>query len=284
MSGITGRAICAGGGKSKPDFYFSGGYTEREDGVVELRSSGMLKFLKKATIDRFMVGGGGSGSIGYYSAGNEYPAGGSGGGGGYTRMDYSVEVTAGQEINIIIGSGGERQLSGVASGSANDGGQTKWGDVVVEGGKGALAKNFYMLGGNGGSGGGGGIKYNDGYASDGGSNGSNGGGSRGGTGQGTTTREFAEATGKLYAGGGGGGGGYGTSAFTGRPGGAGGAGGGGAGGTGGAPSISASTGGSDGEANTGGGGGGGAGLGGYGTETYGGAGGSGIICFRLAVL
>ena len=126
-------------------------------------------------------------------------------------------------------------------------------------------------GGNGGSGGGGSNNAN-GAAGSGGSNGSNGfasaGGSgtsptNGGIGQGSTTREFGEAGGTLYAGGGGGG--FGNS-DAGRAGGAGG------GGTGGGWSGPPAT---NGQPNTG----GGAGGNGHLTGVIA-AGGSGIVIIR----
>lgn len=242
---ITGAAVCAGG-KPQLKFTYSGDYVVRDDGVVELHSSGTLVFLSKAVIDLFLVGGGGAGG-GRTNAG--YAAGG-GGGGGYTKTVKNKSVAG--SFTVVIGQG--------ATGPGQ-GGSTSFGEEIVSGGFSGVYNALYSdqnNGGNGGSGGGGGIEGAAGGS--GGSDGSNGKSAyssknNGGTGQGTTTREFGEATGRLYSGGGGG-----------ARGGAGGAGGGG--------NASAA-----GETNTGGGGGG---VYVQNSTGYGGAGGSGIVCFRLA--
>lgn len=253
---ITGAAVCAGG-KPRLKFTYSGDYVVRDDGVVELRSTGTLVFLSKAVIDLFLVGGGGAAGTPprYYGTG----AMSSGAGGGYTATYKKITVQ--EEVAVTVGAGG---LHNTSVGEGNPGGVTSFGTYSVNGGSGSPSDG---VGGNGGSGGGGQGKSST-SAGAGGANGNDGikGTLAGGTGQGTTTREFGEAAGKLYAGGGGGGA-YNTS------GGAGGSGGGGAGGANNANGAS-------GEANTGGGG-GGAARGGS-TPYYGGDGGSGIVCFRLA--
>ena len=195
---------------------------------IEFLTSGKLAFNKlygaENGIDVFCVGGGGSGGYGESDGG---------GGGGYTTTKLGCSVEVDKEYKIVIGSGGQ---------SVNaSGGNTSAFGVTANGGKGP---SRIWCGANGGSGGG--SQFRNG-GSDGG-----GGGTYsdvidyrayGGTGQGTTTREFGESDGKLYAGGGGGAGG------------AGGAGGGGDSGK-------------NGETNTGGGGGRGA------------LGGSGIVVIR----
>ena len=60
MASICGSPVCAGG-KPKLKFTYTGDYVVREDGVVELLTSGTLVFLRKAVIDLFLVGGGGGG-------------------------------------------------------------------------------------------------------------------------------------------------------------------------------------------------------------------------------
>ena len=213
---------------------------------IKFLTSGDLSTTEDLNIDVFLVGGGGSG--GRY--------GGGGGGGGYTRTERNITAEKNTTYAIVVGDGGAASTGfGYTANPGSNGG-----------GSGGV-------GGNGGSGGGGGGNvYNYGTgAGAGGSNGGNGytGQFAGGTGQGTTTREFGEETGDLYAGGGGGGA-YNNSY------GAGGAGGGGAGGYG--PNSGGVTGGSSaGVANTGGGGGGGNNNSGTG---YGGAGGSGIVIIR----
>ena len=257
MSAITGRAVTAGGGgiANRLDFTYTGGtFNERTaDGVVEFLETGILTMKKDTYVDVFMVGGGAGGvSIGTSSNG------GAGGSGGCTRTIVNALLRKGVAYQVVIGAGG--------TGGGNSGGETSAFGYTVTGGTVA----------NGGSGGGkGGVGANgQTNAGDGGSNGSDGGNvgysttGTPGKGQGTTTREFGEETGKLYAGGGGGGqgiyGSYGTA---------------GAGGEGGGANGNSTT---DATANTGGGGGGGkAFAGGSGTGGQGTAGGSGIVCIRL---
>ena len=62
MASICGSPVCAGG-KPKLKFTYTGDYVVRDDGVVELHSSGTLVFLNPAVIDVFLVGGGGMGGI-----------------------------------------------------------------------------------------------------------------------------------------------------------------------------------------------------------------------------
>lgn len=277
MSIIIGKALIAGGGTvDRLDFTYTGQYNERlEDGVVEFLTSGILKFKKEAAIDAFLVGGGSSGSSGRTVQYNANTNGAGGGGGGYTKTLLNIIPRAGQEYPVIIGSGGAEQQTNLSVGNA--GGTTSAFGSSVGGGEVASAREH---GSNGGSGGGQGgtqtASTRDGKA--GGVAGGNGGyysnTSNGGIGQGTTTREFGEPTGKLYAGGGGGG----TSFYGSAPfyAGAGGDGGGGEG-AGYYDNATAGT------PNTGGGGGGGAGN----TATFGvergigAAGGSGIVCIRL---
>ena len=234
-----------------PTYTYTGNSQLIDDGNGNWR----IKFLTSGTltltslgigtskIDVFLVGGGAGG------AGS-----GAGGGGGYTKTVKKVSVILKSSNAIVIGAGGNADENGGSSSAFG---------YSVSGGK---TGNFD--GGDGGSGGGSGFRKQElASAGSGGSDGSNGGNGyyNGGTGQGTTTREFGEASGTLYAGGGGGGGNnYGPASVC-YPGGTGGAGGGGAGGR---------TEGSAGETNTGGGGGGTSGV------LY--AGGSGIVIIRNA--
>lgn len=204
----THYGFCGKGGAL--NFTYTGEYNVRDDGVVELKSSGTLVFLSKAVIDLFLVGGGGGGSKGNTSYSNGY--GGSGGGGGYTATYRGVSVSQNKQFEVTIGQGGAAGKK--YSENAGNGGNTSVGsDYTVSGGRGATwisnvtsySTYGYHKGGNGGSGGATGLDK----SANGGSDGSNGGGPSGnfqvGIGQGTTTREFGETTGKLYAGGGGGG-------------------------------------------------------------------------------
>lgn len=275
MASICGSPVCVGG-KPKMKFTYTGDYVVRKDGVVELLTSGTIVFLNPATIDLFLVGGGGAGG----SDARNTVVGMGGGGGGYTKTEKNFVVTVNKEYAVTIGAGAEasRTVDRPVSGS------TSFGEFSAAGGK-SVSLNYadteYTLGADGGSGGGGG-RYSK---STGGAGGSDGGDGEFGSGsaqipargQGTTTREFGEAGGKLYAGGGGGG----TYIQAQTPVYAlGGAGGGGAGAWGAGADRTQAAG--AGGANTGGGGGGGVGVGGV-ANLVGGSGGSGIVCFRESV-
>lgn len=217
---------------------------------IRFLTSGTLTFKElngaENGIDVFLVGGGGGGSR-------------AAGGGGYTTTLKAVKVSAGTAYPIEVGAGG---IAGVGNSKAGgSGGTSNAFGASANGGKANGTASSYV-GANGGSGGGAGS--GSGAGGKGGSDGSDGFHRDGthrdsGTGQGTTTREFGESGGKLYAGGGGG---VGTTTPA-----NGGAGGGGAGGN-------TSGGATSGETNTGGGGGGAA------NSKAGGAGGSGIAIIR----
>ena len=199
----THYGFCAKGG-ALPQFTYTGKYNMRDDGVVELLTSGTLVFLNPGVIDVFCVGGGGGG--GWNPQYPEYPSesiayGGGGGGKTITVLKKSVNGS----YQITIGDGGTK---------GTNGGATSFGNLITaEGGKGAPSTRLYETsggGGAGGSGGGGGASASN-QGGEGGADGENGMAGYpaqyrpGGNGQGTTTREFGEPTGKLYAGGGGGG-------------------------------------------------------------------------------
>lgn len=272
---MIGRTNVGGGGVGGgiPSFTYTGDYKLIDDGDknwrIKFLTSGTLMFQNignaKGGIDVFCVGGGGSGG---YSEKTSYGA--AGGGGGYTTTVKGISVDKDTPYKITIGAGG------AAATTAKDGNPTSAFNVIANGGKGVGTVSDKQKGGAGGSGGGSSARWGKGAA--GGSNGSNGGNQSssannwiayGGSGQGTTTREFGEATGDLYAGGGGGGGGGDDDGIAG---GAGGAGGGGKG------SAYAGGAGTSGSANTGGGGGGNGG--GWAGSSYGGSGGSGIVVIR----
>lgn len=273
MASICGSPVCAGG-KPKLKFTYTGDYVVRKDGVVELLTSGTIVFLEPKVIDVFMVGGGGCGGACEATSGSSYYSANGGGGGGYTRTVKRVACQGSYQITIGDGSTAPNV----------DGGSSGWGtDLTVPGGKSARKTNAAPTssassGWAGGSGGGGGVISNSDYGT-GGSDGSDGekgfyGTSVGsGAGQGFTTREFGEATGKLYSGGGGGG----RAMMSTTPiVSAGGSGGGGAGGFMWDTNVTQVAG--AGGANTGGGGGGA--VGSYWFGMQGGSGGSGIVCFR----
>ena len=147
---------------------------------IKFLSSGTFTPLRDMTIDVFLVGGGGGGANGGIANVT------GGGGGGYTKTVKSVQITANTEYNIVVGAGGT---------ATNDGGDSTAFEKTAKGGYAATGSANNAKGGNGGSGGGVGTY-------EGGIDGAN--AARGGTGQGTTTREFRESTGDLYATGGGG--------------------------------------------------------------------------------
>ena len=264
-------------GAAVPKFTYTGQYNVRKDGVVELLTSGTIVFLEPKVIDVFLVGGGGMGGFsGTTDSSITYAANG-GGGGGYTRTVRRVNAQGTYQITIGEGSRAPN----------TDGGSSAWGTVFTVPG-GASAGNLSTVptsstgqGHPGGSGGGGCVISNSDYGT-GGSDGSNGeqgfyrSAINGGKGQNFTTREFGEASGKLYAGGGGGGRAMqsNTPVIS-----AGGSGGGGAGGFQWLANKLYQAAGAGG-ANTGGGGGGS--VGSYNVGMTGGSGGSGIVCFREA--
>lgn len=152
---------------------------------IRFLTSGTLTFTAlngaESGIDVFLVGGGGGAGSGPYGY--------SGGGGGYTETNKDVQVNIGTQIDVIVGAGG---------GKDTNGGDSYFGSLKVSGGK--CGSN-----GNGGSGGSGGGCYYTKGASNGGTAANqthHTGTYYGGQGQGTTTREFGESNGIMYAGGG----------------------------------------------------------------------------------
>lgn len=206
---IQTEGIFSGGGIAVPvigeDFNWTGGDGTYQvvvdsdgDWKIRLLYSGTFTPLKNMTVDAFLVGaGGGKGSI--YTGG---------GGSGYTTTVKSVTLTANTAYQITVGAAGANS-DGMGS-TPTDGGTTSAFSKTAAGGKASAngSNSSRKPGGAGGSGGGG---YNASgsnstkSAAAGGTNGSSGTTSTtaGGTGQGTTTREFGETGGDLYASGGG---------------------------------------------------------------------------------
>jgi len=182
---IMRRGGAAGGGL--PEFTYTGTYSLLDDGDknwrIKFLTSGTFTPAKTISLDVFVVGGGGGRRS--WSHTSTYYAGGSGG--GYTGTWQGIVAQAGTPYPIVIGAGGTGAQGGTSS---------AFNQSVAGGYPGGNSTYTTCAGANGGSGG---AQYN--YT--GGSNGSDGGGANGGDGQGTTTREFGEATGTLYAGGGG---------------------------------------------------------------------------------
>ena len=166
---------------SIPKFNYTGTYVYIDDGDgnwrIKFLTSGVFTFTKDVIVDVFLVGAGGGGKSDSVSGG---------GGGGYTKTEKSVAITKNTQYTIEIG----------VSGESINGGNTSAFGVTAEGGK--KGGSSFGNGGNGGSGGGG-------FGATGGIDGADGSTNslyRGGKGQGTTTREFGESTGTLYASGG----------------------------------------------------------------------------------
>jgi hypothetical protein len=142
----------------------------------------------------FMVGGGGGGGAQNNTSG-DYPGGGAG---GYTTTTATIALYGNVTVNVGAGGAAGVYDSSPAGGTGGTTSIINSGTTYsIAGGTGGLQS---YDGGNGGSGGG---TATDGA---GGTDGGNGGASDGttkGVGQGTTTREFADAGRTLYAGGGG---------------------------------------------------------------------------------
>ena len=170
-----------------PEFTYTGDYeivNDSDEPITVSQDNWKIRFLTSGTltftnlngaengIDVFLVGGGGNG---------ETIRGARGGGGGYTKTVKGVSIAIATPYTVTIGaSSGTSSAFGASANGAS--------------------------GADGGSGGGGGGS-SSGTSGNGGSNGGNGTAgnvSQGGAGQGRTTREFGESTGKLYSGGGGG--------------------------------------------------------------------------------
>ena len=180
------------------DFNWSGGdgtYQVLDDGGgnwrIKFLSSGTFTPLKDMVIDAFFVGGGGA------SAGNYCGYGGA----GYTTTVRSVVLTANTAYSIVVGAAG---TNGHPT-SATTGGETTAFTASAAGGKNTSngTSSSKRPGGAGGSGGAGYVSPV--ATTTGGTDGGDGTSSAttGGKGQGTTTREFGEADGTLYASGGG---------------------------------------------------------------------------------
>lgn len=195
-----------------PEFTYTGDYeivNDSDEPITVSQGNWKIRFLTSGTltftnlngadggIDVFLVGGGGGTK---WSVGSKIHSGGAGG--GYTQTGKAITVTTNTPYTIDIGAGGI---------GAADGGTTSAFGLSASGG-GSPASSDSSAGAAGGSGGGGYVHASASGTSasgagNGGSDGSDGvtagsGGGDGGKGQGTTTREFGEENGKLYAGGG----------------------------------------------------------------------------------
>ena len=167
------------------------------DWKIYILGNGTLTFTDETPdIDVFLVGGGAAGNYAWEK--------GAGGGSGYTKTVSGLSIKVGTNYDIIVGAGGigSQKAGGMAGGATSAFGYT------ASGGSDLSSNGNY--GGNGGSGGGSGSHNGDRdniwiSSGVGGKDGANGAGGKPGTGQGTTTREFGESDGILYATGGDGG-------------------------------------------------------------------------------
>lgn len=191
-----GGGSAGAGGTGLPEFDYDGVYQLIDDGYGDWRikflTSGVIVFTKLGSgakgIDVFLVGGGGG--CGNANGVSDYLG---AGGGGYTKTTRQIIIQEGVKYRIEIGAGGTKPN---ASNTQTRGGTTSAFNTSVEGGYSGKS----ISGGNGGSGG---------ASTNGATGGTDGGdgsvgkmGGEAGKGQGTTTREFGEASGDLYASGG----------------------------------------------------------------------------------
>lgn len=211
---IISQFPSGGSGGALPQFTYDGGYSVILDSggwKVKFLTSGTLTMKDRANVDVFLVGGGGNGR-GYSrrqtsdQQGGQYyqTTYGGGGGGGYTFTQKEVMLVAGHEYVIIVGGSGsasafiaqdetEIETINYFANPGQNAGLTSGGD----GGSGGSGSGLYMTYLNG-------SYYAGQREVRGGTDGGNGQQFSGtpGTGQGTTTREFGEPSGELYASGG----------------------------------------------------------------------------------
>lgn len=174
---------------------------------IKFLTSGKLTPKEDIYVDVFLVGGGGAGGA------NSYDIGAIGGGGGYTTTEKNVILKSGETYNIVVGAGDSSKAFGTIPSNAHRGGTSSAFGFDAIGGKSGTAN------GSGGSGGGGRGIGENGWGGDGGSDGSDGTSGYNSdedritppqSGQGKTTRAFADKKGALFSGGGAGAGAVGT--------------------------------------------------------------------------
>lgn len=166
-----------------------GDYQKHKNWKARIYTSITVTPKQNADIDVFLLGAGASGSS-RESSQSEY---GAGGGSGRTKTAKNIKLTAKEAYTIEIGAGGAPVSGDGVDGKP--GGETSAFGNSINGGDPATIKDYKSYGGDGGSGG-------AGRGGTPGTDGSDGTGSQSGKGQGTTTREFGEPGGKLYAAGG----------------------------------------------------------------------------------
>lgn len=181
-----------------PEFTYTGDYETVDDSdnpisdfanwknnwKIRFLTSGTLTFTRlngwNGQLDVFLVGGGSKGLNGTTPS-NEYY--GSGGGGGYTSTEHGISAQANIPYTITVGA---------ASGNTSAFNATAKGASGINGGSGGAGGFWNAYSGvvYGGQDGANGNKQSEQYSLP------------GGTGQGTTTREFGEPSGRLYSTGG----------------------------------------------------------------------------------
>ena len=183
------------------NFNYTGEYQILSDGNnnwrIKFLTSGTFTPLDSMAVDVFLCGGGGGGAYQYGRAG----------GGGFTNTQKNIVLSANVKYKITVGSRGTNgyfdRNEGARIGTAG-GTSSAFNFSAAGGGVGSngVSSSISTSGGNGGSGGCGGYNVTASVGRySGGKDGGNG-ENKGGKGQGTTTREFAETTGDLYASGG----------------------------------------------------------------------------------
>lgn len=182
-----------------PEFTYTGDYeivNDSDEPITVSQDNWKIRFLTSGTltftnlngaeggIDLFLVGGGGDGGTRNWNPDSNIYCHGAGGGGGYTKTQRGIAVVVGTAYEITIGA-----ATGTTSAFS----------ISAAGGKSpGAASRGWQSGADGGSGGG----ATNGIGGVDGENGTAPAFGKGGTGQGTTTREFGESSGALYASGG----------------------------------------------------------------------------------
>lgn len=121
--------------------------------IQQYETAGSYTFKVPAGVHEigvYMIGGGGAGGAIVTTNNKAFYA--NGGASGYGK-NLVLDVSPGQEIPVVVGSGGAGVYGGSTSGvSGNDGGTTAVNGVTVAGGKGGLAANSPPNGSCGGQG------------------------------------------------------------------------------------------------------------------------------------
>lgn len=221
--GVGGKARLFYSASTPFAFTYTGSYTTEGNlegnFVIRFKTSGTLQIISLGMtggkFDIFGVGGGSGGNGSKYGDDVITAAGGAG---GFTKTLKSQSLNV-SSYKIIVGAGGNGGTGGFSKYAditddiiGGSGGKTSFGSILIANGATDInIKNdsgYYYYPRSGGSAGGWGSWVGKNGSREGRSNGDSQPSDTeryGGTGQGTTTREFGEPTGKLYAGGGGGG-------------------------------------------------------------------------------